>query len=94
MDLAKLEISAKDLDKTTIELNYQIVVKNEGNVQGKVTQVIDYLPKDTVLNAEQSKDDREKQDVSHPVHKTDKNAISHGVTPLYINEFLLFVWFI
>ena len=56
LDLAKLEISAKDLDKTTVELHYQIIVKNEGNVQGKVVQIADYLPRDTILNLEQSKD--------------------------------------
>ena len=55
LDLAKLEISAKDLDKTMIELHYQIVVKNEGNISGKAIQIADYLPKDTTLNLEQSK---------------------------------------
>lgn len=56
LDLAKLEISAKDLDKSTVELHYKVVVKNEGNVSGKVIQIADYLPKDTTLNTEQSKD--------------------------------------
>lgn len=54
LDLAKLEISAKDLAKTTLELHYQIVVKNEGNVSGKAMQIVDYLPKDTSLNTEKS----------------------------------------
>ena len=55
LDLAKLEISAKDLSKTQVELHYQITIKNEGNVLGKAIQIVDYLPKDTILNEEKSK---------------------------------------
>lgn len=54
LDLAKLEISAKDLDKTTVELYYQIIIKNNGNVSGKAIQIADYLPKDTTLDTNQS----------------------------------------
>ena len=43
------------MDKTTVELYYQIIVKNEGNISGKAMQIVDYLPKDTTLNIEQSK---------------------------------------
>ena len=55
LDLAKLEISAKDLKNTKIELHYQIVLKNTGNVPGRVMQVADFLPRDTELNSEGNK---------------------------------------
>lgn len=42
--LAKLEIKSKELKNTTIQLEYKIVITNNGNVSGKVGMVKDYLP--------------------------------------------------
>lgn len=42
--IAKLEIRSKELADTTIQLEYKIVVTNEGDVNGTVGKVYDYLP--------------------------------------------------
>lgn len=42
--LAKLEIRSKELKNTTIQLEYKIVITNNGNVSGRVGMVKDYLP--------------------------------------------------
>ncbi|MBR3614463.1 MAG: carboxypeptidase regulatory-like domain-containing protein [Clostridia bacterium] len=42
--LAKLEIRSKELKNTTIKLEYKIVVTNNGNVDGVVGTIKDYLP--------------------------------------------------
>ena len=55
LDLAKLEISAKDLNQTSVELHYKITIKNEGTVSCRATQIADYLPGDTTLDSNQSK---------------------------------------
>ena len=54
--LAKLEIRSKELKNTTIELEYKIVITNEGTVSGTVGMIKDYLPEaltfDTNVNTE------------------------------------------
>ena len=42
--IAKLEIRSKELADTSIKLEYRIVVTNEGDVNGTVGTVYDYLP--------------------------------------------------
>jgi len=49
LDLAKIEISAKQLKNTVVELTYKIDITNEGNAEGQVTQLVDYMPKDCTL---------------------------------------------
>lgn len=42
--LAKVEISSRQLKNTTLEIEYKIVVKNEGDVEAYVNSIVDYLP--------------------------------------------------
>lgn len=50
--LAKVEISAKQIEGTTLLVEYEIEVSNEGEVDGYVTDIIDYLPKELEFNSE------------------------------------------
>lgn len=50
--LAKVEIAAKQLEKSSILVQYQIKVLNEGDVDGYVGDIIDYLPKELTFNSE------------------------------------------
>jgi uncharacterized repeat protein (TIGR01451 family) len=52
LELAKFEIASKELNDSTVELVYQINITNNGNAEGQVTQLIDYLPKDATLVTE------------------------------------------
>lgn len=54
LDLAKLEIAAKKLNKSSVELEYKIVVENIGNADGYATMINDYLPKDMTFNEAQN----------------------------------------
>ena len=58
--LAKLEIRSKELANTTIQLEYKIVISNEGDVNGTIGRVEDYLPEllkfDEKLNKDWKKD--------------------------------------
>lgn len=42
--LVKVEIPAKQIDNTTIEIEYKIKITNEGNLGAYVTEITDYLP--------------------------------------------------
>ena len=42
--LAKVEIASKKIANSTVEIEYKIVVTNEGEINGEVNEVIDYLP--------------------------------------------------
>lgn len=42
--LAKVEIPSKNMNDASIELEYQIEIKNEGDIDGYVDEIIDYLP--------------------------------------------------
>jgi len=44
LDLAKIEINPSKIDKATVKFNYRILIENTGNVEGKVTSIVDYLP--------------------------------------------------
>ena len=48
--MAKIEIPVKQISNTTIEIQYKIVVTNEGTTDGSVTEIIDYLPNGMTLN--------------------------------------------
>lgn len=54
--LAKVEIPSKQVNKTTIIIEYTIQVKNEGNIAGYAKQIVDYLPKDLRFASELNKD--------------------------------------
>ncbi len=49
---AKLDINAKYIDGTTILVEYNITVKNEGELEGKVKKIIDYMPKDMTFSTD------------------------------------------
>lgn len=53
-EVAKLEIRSKELKNTKIKLEYKIVVTNEGDVDGKVGKVIDYLPKTLTFDKDEN----------------------------------------
>lgn len=44
LDLAKIEIEPNKIDKAQVKFQYKITVENVGNVPGKVTSIVDYLP--------------------------------------------------
>ena len=48
----KIEIGAKDLKNTTVVLEYVIKVKNNGEIPGQVTNIIDYLPSGLTFSSE------------------------------------------
>ena len=54
--LTKIEVLKKNLEKSSIVIEYKIVVKNEGAVAGYAKKVADYLPKGVVFNTELNKD--------------------------------------
>lgn len=54
--LAKIEIPAKQINNTTLEIEYQIDVKNEGDISGYVNEIVDYIPQGLEFDAELNKD--------------------------------------
>lgn len=44
--LFKMEIDAKELAKTNLEITYKLVVENVGEIPGYATEIKDYVPKD------------------------------------------------
>ena len=54
--LTKIEVLKKNLGKSSIVVEYKIVVTNEGAVAGYAKKVVDYLPKGVVFNTELNKD--------------------------------------
>ena len=78
--LAKVEIAAKKLAGSTILVQYEIKVSNEGDVQGYVNDVIDYMPKELTFNSEINPDwYLDSQGLLH--NKTlEKTAIEPGKT--------------
>lgn len=44
--LLKIEVAAKEINTTKLEITYKFVVQNIGNVSGYATQITDYMPKD------------------------------------------------
>lgn len=51
-ELAKVEIGAKYIAGTSLLVEYEIEISNEGDVNGYVTDIIDYLPKELEFNSE------------------------------------------
>lgn len=54
--LAKVEIAAKQLDDSTVTVEYQIEVTNEGEIPGYANEIIDYIPSDLTFSKELNKD--------------------------------------
>lgn len=55
LKLGKIEIKAKDLNKSTVKLTYKINITNIGEVPGTIENVIDYLAKDMVFDEDLNK---------------------------------------
>ena len=54
--LAKLEIDSKNLAGSTLLVEYDIDVKNEGEIAGYANEIMDYMPKDLTFSSELNKD--------------------------------------
>lgn len=50
LELAKVEIPAKKIDKSTVDLEYKIVIENNGNVDGTPTMINDYVPEEMTFD--------------------------------------------
>ena len=53
--LAKIEIPAKQIDKTQVEIKYKIVITNEGNITAYADEIVDYIPEEMQLSKEDTK---------------------------------------
>ena len=42
--IPKVEIKKKEISNTTVTVEYTIVIKNEGNIEGKIQEIKDYIP--------------------------------------------------
>lgn len=49
--LAKIEVASKQINNTNIEIEYRIVVNNEGEEDAYVNEIIDYLPQELDFSA-------------------------------------------
>lgn len=56
INFAKRELIGKYIEQTTIVVEYKIAVKNEGEIDGYVKKIVDYLPSNLKFNAELNKD--------------------------------------
>ncbi len=54
--LEKVEILSQNINKSSIVVEYKIVVTNEGQVPGYARKIVDYLPEDARFNSELNTD--------------------------------------
>lgn len=54
--LTKQEIYSKDVNNSSLVVEYKIVVTNEGQIAGYAKKIIDYLPEDVGFNSELNQD--------------------------------------
>lgn len=54
LDLAKIEIAAKDLSKATVDLKYKMVIENKGNVEGYAVTINDYMPEGMTFDEDEN----------------------------------------
>ena len=54
--LAKVEINKKQLNNTLVVIEYIIKVKNNGDISGYATNIVDYLPNGLTFNSELNKE--------------------------------------
>ena len=50
--LAKVDITGKQLNNSTVIIEYKIAVTNEGNIAGYAKNIVDYLPEELSFNSE------------------------------------------
>ncbi len=54
--ITKAEIRAKEIENTTLQVDYLITIRNEGNVKGKLLQAFDYIPEGLSFNKKNNPD--------------------------------------
>lgn len=54
--LAKVDITGKELNNSTVIIEYKIALTNEGNIAGYAKNIVDYLPKELRFNSELNTD--------------------------------------
>lgn len=54
--ITKREIAGKDIGNTSLVVEYKIIATNEGQVDGYVKKIIDYLPEGAKFNSELNND--------------------------------------
>ena len=55
-NIAKVELNTKNVENTTILVEYKIRVTNAGKVAGYAKKIVDYIPNGMVFNADLNKD--------------------------------------
>ena len=55
-ELAKVEIPSKKINGTSILIEYNIEVINEGNIAGTIEKIIDYIPREMSFTSDINKD--------------------------------------
>ncbi len=50
--LAKTDINSRYINNTTVLAVYSIKIKNEGDIEGRVKEIVDYMPRDMVFSSE------------------------------------------
>lgn len=56
LDLAKLNLTSKELEDAIVKMEYKIKVENVGNVAGKVANIVNYVPNGMKFVAEDNPD--------------------------------------
>ena len=54
--MAKVDLDAKKINGTTVIIEYNIVVTNNGEVEGYAKKIVDYMPNNLKFNSELNKD--------------------------------------
>ena len=55
-NVAKIEVLERNVGKSSIVIEYKIVVKNEGAIAGYARKIVDYLPESLTFNSELNSD--------------------------------------
>ena len=55
-ELAKVEVNSKKINGTSILIEYNIEVINEGNIAGTIEKIIDYIPREMSFTSDINKD--------------------------------------
>ena len=56
--LVKIEIPAKNIEGAKIEVQYQIKITNEGDLNGYVDEIVDYIPEGFLYDSSRSEERR------------------------------------
>lgn len=87
--LAKVEISAKQLAKSLVIIEYTIQITNEGNIPGYAKEIVDYKVKDLTFNSSLNQDWYEGTDGNVYTKALENTIINPGETKeikLYLNK--------